>query len=123
MSEVVHFEPYPVVESVDILDKAGVKHFPFSGVTFNGYFRLLGGMPNANVPLKCGGIAYIEYAYQAIVVSYTHLDVYKRQAWDVTKNVSTRSKMRGAPDKCHFAGCPRLSNARGYLGGLLKCPS
>lgn len=67
MSEVVHFEPYPVVESVDILDKAGVKHFPFSGVTFNGYFRLLGGMPNANVPLKCGGIAYIEYAYQAIV--------------------------------------------------------
>lgn len=50
LSEVVYFEPYPVVESVDILDKAGVKHFPFSGVTFNGYFRLLGGMPNANVP-------------------------------------------------------------------------
>jgi len=50
LSEVVYFEPYPVVESVDILDKAGVKHFPFRGVTFNGHFRLLGGMPNANLP-------------------------------------------------------------------------
>lgn len=49
LSEVVYSEPYPVTESVEILDKAGVKHSPFSGVTFNGYFRLLGGMPNANV--------------------------------------------------------------------------
>ncbi|MGI6132343.1 MAG: deaminase [Bacillota bacterium] len=50
LSQVVYSEPYPVPESAEILDKAGVKHLPFSGVTFNGYFRLLGGMPNANVP-------------------------------------------------------------------------
>ncbi len=48
--QVVYFEPYPVRESVEILNSGRVSQQAFAGVTFNGYFRLFGGMPNGAVP-------------------------------------------------------------------------
>jgi len=49
ITKVVYFEPYSVEESKEILGRAKVEQQPFTGVAFNGYFRLFGGMPNANV--------------------------------------------------------------------------
>lgn len=43
INEVVYYEPYPVKESVEILGSAKVDSRPFTGVTFNGYFRLFRG--------------------------------------------------------------------------------
>ncbi len=38
---VVYFEPYPMKEAKEILNKQKIKIVPFEGVTFNGYFRLI----------------------------------------------------------------------------------
>jgi len=43
IKEAVYYEPYPVRESDDILGSAKVETRPFTGVTFNGYFRLFRG--------------------------------------------------------------------------------
>jgi dCMP deaminase len=48
--KVVYFEPYPVRESMEILNSGGVSQQAFAGATFNGYFRLFGGVPHGAVP-------------------------------------------------------------------------
>lgn len=48
IKEVVYYEPYPVRESIDIFNDANVIYRSFTGVTFNGYFRLFrGGVESA----------------------------------------------------------------------------
>lgn len=49
IKDIIYFEPYPVRESVEILNRASVNQLPFRGVTFNGYFRLFGGGGNAKM--------------------------------------------------------------------------
>jgi deoxycytidylate deaminase/cytidylate kinase len=39
--KIVYFEPYPMSDSKEILDKHGIEQEHFEGVTFNGYFRLM----------------------------------------------------------------------------------
>lgn len=41
IKEVVYFEPYPMPEAKKILADQKVTQTPFSGVTYNGYFRLM----------------------------------------------------------------------------------
>lgn len=44
IKRVVYLEPYPMKEAKEILARAGVIQEPFEGVTYNGYFRLTGGV-------------------------------------------------------------------------------
>lgn len=41
IKRVVYFEPYPMAEAKKILQEKEVEQFPFEGVTYNGYFRLM----------------------------------------------------------------------------------
>ena len=38
--KVVYYEPYPVKEAKEILEKAGIQQEMFEGITFNAYFRV-----------------------------------------------------------------------------------
>ena len=38
---IVYFEPYPMEEAKNILNKHNIKQTPFEGVTYNGYSRLM----------------------------------------------------------------------------------
>lgn len=41
IKSIVYFEPYPMDEAKDILNKHGIAQIPFEGVTYNGYSRLM----------------------------------------------------------------------------------
>jgi deoxycytidylate deaminase len=41
IKKIVYFEPYPMPEAKKILSEQKVTQTPFSGVTYNGYFRLM----------------------------------------------------------------------------------